>query len=139
MTDAPPAPAPRPVGRLHSRLRPLRPLRRLRLLRRAPAPKVVKPGSATTLIWRRRDRVTLTGALTTVIVGWAIELVRQLIILIEEISYAINDGPQYFIHGLRRLRRSTASGVRCSSSASPFLALWMFLPIVKESTASHDA
>ena len=65
--------------------------------------------------------------------AWVIELVRQLIILIQEISYSINDGPQYFIEGFGDFafyglwRPLFFFGLA-------FLALWMYLPIVKEST-----
>ena len=74
MTDAPPPTPPAdgtPPPAAAARHR--RPSTRLRPTP-APAPKPVKPGSATTLIWRRRDRATLTGALTAVLVGWAIHL-----------------------------------------------------------------
>lgn len=124
MTDAPPPPPPDPSAASTPAATPAAP---------AAAPKPVKPGSATTLIWRRRDRVVMTGALTTVIVGWGIEIARQLLILIQSISYAINDGPQYILEGFGDFafyglwRPLFFFGLA-------FLALWMFLPVVKEST-----
>lgn len=117
MTDAPPPPPPPAAGQPTP----------------APAPKPVNPGSATTLIWRRPDRATLIGALTAVIVGWVLEIARQVIFLIQSVSYSINDGPNTFLGGFGDLffyglwRPLFFFGLA-------FLVLWMFLPIVKEST-----
>ena len=97
------------------------------------APKPANPGSATTLIWRRPDRATLVGALTTVIVAWVIELARQVLILAQSLAYSLDDGPSYafeafgdfFFYGLWR---------PLFFFGLVFLALWQLLPIVKEST-----
>lgn len=99
----------------------------------APTPKPANPGSATSLIWRRPDRATLIGALTAVIVGWALEIVFQVLYLIESVSWSINDGPaelfdgfgDFFFYGLWR---------SLFFFGPAFLALWLLLPIVKEST-----
>jgi hypothetical protein len=98
----------------------------------APAPRPVKPGSATTLIWRRRDRATLTGALSTVIIAWAIHLVFEIVYLIQNISYSLDDGLGYlgssfadfFFYGLWQA---------LFFFGPAFVVLWLLLPIVKES------
>jgi hypothetical protein len=97
----------------------------------AVAPRA--PGSATTLFWRRRDAATLRGALTTVIIAWVLEIVYQILFVIEDVSWSINDGPaalsstagDFFFNGI--LRALFFFG-------PTFVALWLFLPIVKEST-----
>lgn len=97
-----------------------------------PAPTPAKPGSATTLIWRRPDRATLTGALTTVLLAWAITILLHVVYVIQDISYALNDGLQFvgwafvnlFFYGLWQA---------LFFFGPAFVALWLFLPIVKES------
>lgn len=96
----------------------------------APAPRA--PGSASTLFWRRPDSATLRAALTAVIVAWVIEVVFQLLYVIEDIAWAIDEGfdlpdtvGDFFFNSI----------VRALFFLVPaFLALWQFLPIVKEST-----
>jgi hypothetical protein len=121
MTDAPPPPPP-------SGTPPTPPTPPA-----APTPKPVKPGSATTLIWRRPDRATLTGALVAVIVGWGLTIVLHLLYLIESISWSINDGPSTFLGGVGDF---FFYGIWQSLFffGPAFVALWLLLPIVKEST-----
>jgi hypothetical protein len=98
----------------------------------AAVPRPVNPGSATTLIWRRRDRATLAGALTAVLIAWGIHLLFQVIYLVQNFSYAIDDGLRYlfdafgdfFFYGIWQA---------LFFFGPAFVVLWMLLPIVKES------
>lgn len=98
----------------------------------APAPRPANPGSATTLVWRRPDRPALIGALTAVVVSWVITIALNVVYVIQGISYAINDGLEYigwsigdfFFYGLWQA---------LFFYGPAFLALWLFLPVVKES------
>ena len=98
-----------------------------------PAPQPAQPGSATTLIWRRMDGATLRAALLAVGIAWAIEIVYQVFFIIEAFSYALTDGfggiaesfGDFGFYGIWRA---------LFFFAPAFLALWLFLPIVKEST-----
>ena len=101
----------------------------------APAPKPVKPGSATTLIWRRRDRATLTGALTAVLIGWAIHLLFRVVYVIQDISYAIDDGIEWAIRGFGDFFFFGLWHALFFFGPA-FLVLWLLLPIVKESPLS---
>jgi hypothetical protein len=91
------------------------------------------PPPATTLFWRRPDAATLRGALTAVIIGWAIEIVYQVLYVIEDISWSLNDGPSalsgtfgdFFFNGIFRA---------LFFFGPVFVALWLLLPVVKEST-----
>ena len=98
----------------------------------APVPKPVKPGSATTLIWRRRDRATLNGALTAVVIAWVIHLLFQVIYLIQDFSYAIDDGLGYAIDGFGAFF-FYGLWQALFFFGPAFVVLWMLLPIVKES------
>lgn len=97
------------------------------------AARPADPGSATTLIWRRRDRPALIGALTAIVVAWVITLALHVVYVIQGISYALNDGLQYvgwsiadfFFYGVWQA---------LFFYGPAFLALWLFLPLVKEST-----
>lgn len=122
MADAPPPPAPDaaavPTGVPAASPPP-------------PAPR--SPGSATTLFWRRPDAATLRGALTAVAVGWAVTLVYQVLYTIEAISWSLDDGTDtlsdtfgnFFFFGLFRALFFFGPVV---------VALWLLLPVVKEST-----
>jgi hypothetical protein len=91
-----------------------------------------KPGSVTTLFWRRPDAATLRGALIAVVVAWVIELVYQVLYVVEAVSWSINDGPSgipaaigdFFFYGI----------LKALFFFGPvFIVLWLLLPIVKES------
>jgi hypothetical protein len=96
----------------------------------ATAPR--NPGSATTLFWRRPDAATVRGALIAILVAWIIELVYQVLYIVEAVSWSINDGPSgiptaigdFFFYGI--LKALFFFG-------PAFIALWLLLPIVKES------
>ena len=98
----------------------------------APVPKPVKPGSATTLIWRRRDRATLNGALSAVVIAWVIHLLFQVIYLIQDLSYAIDDGLEYAINGFGNFF-FYGLWQALFFFGPAFVVLWLLLPIVKES------
>lgn len=98
-----------------------------------PAPQPANPGSAATLIWRRPDSGTLRAALVAVVIAWLIEIAYQVLFIIEAFSYALNNGfgdfgdsfVDFAFNGLWRA---------LFFFGPAFFALWMFLPIVKEST-----
>ena len=97
------------------------------------APKPVNPGLATTLIWRRRDRATLAGALTAVVVGYALQFVSGFLYLFVSLAYAIVSDLGYFADDLGTF--AFESIWRALFFFGPaFFALWLLLPLVKEST-----
>lgn len=101
----------------------------------APVPAAAprSPGSATTLIWRRPDAATLRGALIAVLVAWGIEIVYQVLYVIEDISWSLNDGPSAL--GSTFVDFLYNGVLRSLFFFGPaFVALWLLLPVVKEST-----
>ena len=97
------------------------------------APKPVNPGSATTLFWRRRDRATLAGALTAVLVGYVLQFVSGFLYLFVSLAYAIVSDLGYFADDVGTF--AFESIWRALFFFVPaFFVLWLLLPLVKEST-----
>lgn len=98
------------------------------------------------LVWWRPDTETFRGAATTVLIAWTLALLVQVIGLVAQLSTFLDPSfalgsfgqPPLFEVILRLIEQMVFEGVvlRSLLYVPIILALWLFLPIVRESALS---